>query len=91
MSAQTDDWEEVMAIDGRGMFLTCKYAIEQMLTTGSGVHRLSLLDLRCGRPSMTVDLRSGEIRRLRSDQASGCRMGEPWHSGQCGGARNDQH
>jgi NAD(P)-dependent dehydrogenase (short-subunit alcohol dehydrogenase family) len=35
---------------------------------------------------MTVDLRSGEIRRLRSDQASGCRMGEPWHSGQCGGA-----
>jgi NAD(P)-dependent dehydrogenase (short-subunit alcohol dehydrogenase family) len=35
-SAQTDDWEEVMAIDGRGMFLTCKYAIEQMLTTGGG-------------------------------------------------------
>ena len=25
-----------MAIDGRGMFLTCKYAIEQMLTTGGG-------------------------------------------------------
>jgi short chain dehydrogenase len=36
MSAQIDDWEEVMAIDGRGMFLTCKYAIEQMLTTGGG-------------------------------------------------------
>ena len=36
MSAQTDDWEEVMPIDGRGMFLTCKYAIEQMLINGGG-------------------------------------------------------
>lgn len=26
-----DDWDRVMAIDGRGMFLTCKYAIEAML------------------------------------------------------------
>jgi NAD(P)-dependent dehydrogenase (short-subunit alcohol dehydrogenase family) len=25
-----DDWEHVMAVDGRGMFLTCKYAIEHM-------------------------------------------------------------
>ena len=30
------DWEKVMAIDGRGMFLTCKFAIEAMLTTGGG-------------------------------------------------------
>ncbi|UUO00891.1 SDR family oxidoreductase [Mycolicibacterium novocastrense] len=30
------DWDEVMAIDGRGMFLTCKFAIESMLTTGGG-------------------------------------------------------
>ncbi|KUI20493.1 short-chain dehydrogenase [Mycobacterium lehmannii] len=30
------DWDEVMAIDGRGMFLTCKYAIEAMLPTGGG-------------------------------------------------------
>ena len=29
-------WDEVMAIDGRGMFLTCKYAIEAMLRTGGG-------------------------------------------------------
>ncbi|MCX4778308.1 SDR family NAD(P)-dependent oxidoreductase [Streptomyces sp. NBC_01264] len=26
-----EDWDRVMAIDGRGMFLTCKYAIEAML------------------------------------------------------------
>ena len=26
----------MMSIDGRGMFLTCKYAIEQMITTGGG-------------------------------------------------------
>jgi len=30
------DWDRVMSIDGRGMFLTCKYAIEAMLETGGG-------------------------------------------------------
>ena len=34
--ATPEDWDEVMAVDGRGMFLTCKYAIEQMLQTGGG-------------------------------------------------------
>ncbi|MET8699389.1 SDR family NAD(P)-dependent oxidoreductase [Kitasatospora sp. NPDC004723] len=28
--AGADDWDRVMAVDGRGMFLTCKYAIEAM-------------------------------------------------------------
>jgi NAD(P)-dependent dehydrogenase (short-subunit alcohol dehydrogenase family) len=36
VEATPHDWDEVMAIDGRGMFLTCKYAIEQMLITGGG-------------------------------------------------------
>jgi NAD(P)-dependent dehydrogenase (short-subunit alcohol dehydrogenase family) len=36
IEATAEDWDEVMAIDGRGMFLTCKFAIEQMLTTGGG-------------------------------------------------------
>jgi NAD(P)-dependent dehydrogenase (short-subunit alcohol dehydrogenase family) len=30
------DWDRVMAVDGRGMFLTCKYAIEHMAPQGSG-------------------------------------------------------
>jgi NAD(P)-dependent dehydrogenase (short-subunit alcohol dehydrogenase family) len=30
------DWDNVMAIDGRGMFLTCKFAIEAMVPTGGG-------------------------------------------------------
>jgi NAD(P)-dependent dehydrogenase (short-subunit alcohol dehydrogenase family) len=34
--ATPEDWDEVMSIDGRGMFLTCKYAIEQMLQNGGG-------------------------------------------------------
>jgi NAD(P)-dependent dehydrogenase (short-subunit alcohol dehydrogenase family) len=34
--ATPDDWDEVMAVDGRGMFLNCKYAIEAMLKTGGG-------------------------------------------------------
>jgi NAD(P)-dependent dehydrogenase (short-subunit alcohol dehydrogenase family) len=29
-------WDEVMAVDGRGMFLTCKFAIEAMLANGGG-------------------------------------------------------
>jgi NAD(P)-dependent dehydrogenase (short-subunit alcohol dehydrogenase family) len=31
-----EDWDHVMAVDGRGMFLTCKYAIAQMAQQGSG-------------------------------------------------------
>lgn len=30
------DWDQVMAVDGRGMFLTCKYAIAAMRETGGG-------------------------------------------------------
>ena len=36
VDATPDDWDEVMAVDGRGMFMTCKYAIEAMLRTGGG-------------------------------------------------------
>jgi len=36
VDATAEDWDEVMAVDGRGMFLTCKYAIEAMLKTGGG-------------------------------------------------------
>ena len=36
VEATPEGWDEVMSIDGRGMFLTCKYAIEQMITTGDG-------------------------------------------------------
>jgi NAD(P)-dependent dehydrogenase (short-subunit alcohol dehydrogenase family) len=31
-----ESWDEVMAVDGRGMFLSCKYAIEAMLRGGGG-------------------------------------------------------
>ena len=34
--ATPEDWDEVMAVDGRGMFLSCKYAVEAMLKTGGG-------------------------------------------------------
>jgi NAD(P)-dependent dehydrogenase (short-subunit alcohol dehydrogenase family) len=36
VEATPEDWDEVMAVDGRGMFLSCKYAIEAMLATGGG-------------------------------------------------------
>ncbi len=36
LEATPEDWDLVMAVDGRGMFLTCKYAIEAMSATGGG-------------------------------------------------------
>jgi NAD(P)-dependent dehydrogenase (short-subunit alcohol dehydrogenase family) len=36
VESSVDDWDNVMSIDGRGMFLTCKFAIEAMLGTGGG-------------------------------------------------------
>ncbi len=36
VDATVEDWDHVMAVDGRGMFLTCKFAIEAMLESGGG-------------------------------------------------------
>lgn len=36
VDATPEDWDHVMSVDGRGMFLTCKYAIEAMLENGGG-------------------------------------------------------
>ncbi len=36
VEATPEDWDRVMAVDGRGMFLCCKYAVEAMLETGGG-------------------------------------------------------
>ncbi|MBA2692417.1 MAG: SDR family oxidoreductase [Rubrobacter sp.] len=36
VDATPEDWDNVMSVDGRGMFLTCKYAVEEMLKTGGG-------------------------------------------------------
>lgn len=39
--ATPQDWDRVMAVDGRGMFLTCKYAVQAMLPTGGAIVCLS--------------------------------------------------
>jgi NAD(P)-dependent dehydrogenase (short-subunit alcohol dehydrogenase family) len=36
LESTVEEWDQVMAVDGRGMWLTCKYAIEAMLPTGGG-------------------------------------------------------
>jgi len=36
LRATPEDWDHVMAVDGRGMFLTCKYAVEAMFAAGHG-------------------------------------------------------
>lgn len=35
VEATAEDWDHVMAVDGRGMFLTCKFAVEAMLEQGN--------------------------------------------------------
>ncbi|MGB2712036.1 MAG: SDR family NAD(P)-dependent oxidoreductase, partial [Conexibacter sp.] len=34
--ATAEDWDEVMAVDGRGMFLCCKHAVAAMRASGGG-------------------------------------------------------
>jgi NAD(P)-dependent dehydrogenase (short-subunit alcohol dehydrogenase family) len=41
IESTVEDWDKVMSIDGRGMFLTCKFAIEAMLETGGSIVCLS--------------------------------------------------
>ena len=36
LTATAEDFDHVMAVDGRGMFLTCKFAAEAMLRAGGG-------------------------------------------------------
>jgi NAD(P)-dependent dehydrogenase (short-subunit alcohol dehydrogenase family) len=36
VESTVEDWDRVMEVDGRGMWLTCKYAIEAMLVHGGG-------------------------------------------------------
>ena len=41
LESTVEDWDQVMAVDGRGMWLTCKYAIEAMLPAGGSIVCLS--------------------------------------------------
>lgn len=36
MESSVEIWDRMMAVDGRGMWMTCKFAVEQMLKTGGG-------------------------------------------------------
>ena len=36
LESPVEEWDQVMAVDGRGMWLTCKLAVEAMLPTGGG-------------------------------------------------------
>lgn len=51
-----EDWDRVMSIDGRGMFLTCKYAIEEMLRAdgGGSIVCLSSISGVAGQPAQAA-------------------------------------
>jgi NAD(P)-dependent dehydrogenase (short-subunit alcohol dehydrogenase family) len=52
--ASTEEWEQVMAIDGRGMFLTCKFAIEAMGPDGGSIICLSSISGLAGQANQAV-------------------------------------
>lgn len=49
-----EEWDEVMAVDGRGMFLTCKFAIEAMGSEGGSIICLSSISGLAGQSSQAA-------------------------------------
>lgn len=52
--ASAEEWDEVMAIDGRGMFLTCKFAVEAMGSGGGSIVCLSSISGVAGQSSQAA-------------------------------------
>ena len=52
--ASTEEWDQVMAVDGRGMFLTCKFAIEAMGPEGGSIVCLSSISGLAGQSNQAV-------------------------------------
>ncbi|WP_344340264.1 SDR family oxidoreductase, partial [Kitasatospora putterlickiae] len=52
--ASAEDWDHVMAVDGRGMFLTCKYAIEAMTPAGGAIVCVSSISGVAGQRGQAV-------------------------------------
>jgi NAD(P)-dependent dehydrogenase (short-subunit alcohol dehydrogenase family) len=52
--ATAEEWDRVMAVDGRGMFLTCKFAIEAMGPEGGSIICLSSISGLAGQTDQAV-------------------------------------
>ena len=52
--ATGDDWDRVMDVDGKGMFLTCKYAIEAMKGKGGSIVCVSSISGMAGQARQAV-------------------------------------
>ncbi|MER5642572.1 SDR family NAD(P)-dependent oxidoreductase [Kitasatospora sp. NPDC002227] len=52
--AEAEDFDRVMAVDGRGMFLTCKYAVEAMPAGGGSIVCVSSISGEAGQKGQAV-------------------------------------
>lgn len=52
--ADVSDWDQVMAVDGRGMFLTCKFAIAAMRDRGGAIVCISSISGEAGQRGQAV-------------------------------------
>jgi NAD(P)-dependent dehydrogenase (short-subunit alcohol dehydrogenase family) len=56
-----DDWDRVMAVDGRGMFLTCRAGLWSDGRTGQRKHREHVLDQRASRAGRPGSVRPAKF------------------------------
>lgn len=52
--ASAEEWDEVVAVDGRGMFLTCKFAVEAMGPDGGSIVCLSSISGLAGQSNQAA-------------------------------------
>ena len=85
------DFDRVIGINLKGVWLCMKAEIRQMLTQGGGaiVNRSSGYGLFGSSLGVSAYARSQQAWRHRADQGCGTGMCQSWHPGQCGRARVD--
>ena len=89
------DWDHVMAVDGRGMFLTCKFAIEHMArqNDGQGSGSIVLLSSISGLRGQAGQAAYGPAKYVATGltHAPRDRVGRPRHPRQRGGPGDHPH
>lgn len=89
LATTEEDWDRVMAVDGRGMFLTCKYAIEAMLTNDGGA--IVCLSSISGMAGQKRQAAYGPAKFVATGLTKHLAVGGPQYSGECRGAGYDPH
>lgn len=86
-----EDWEQVMNIDLRGVFLCSKLTAPEMIRRGGGADHQYFLESRLFHSSRHGIVRGGEGGRQRNDAEHGFESGSSRHTRQCHLSRFHEH